>query len=219
MAFLSIASNKGGVGKTTLAILIGAELALDGYKVVLLDCDLNQHASAFGTKADIPGLKILPSIDEGNVLAAMRAADAEAELVIVDLPGGSSTLALKALQRSHFVIVPCQASVPDVKDAVKTIEQIKDAEDLSRAKIGRSLIWTRVLPGFESRSAKHVRESLEQTGVPFFTAQQRELAAFREMHVTGRTPREVAPQSPAAQNVAAITAELLGKLENLARAA
>jgi chromosome partitioning protein len=49
-----MASAKGGCGKTTLAILIGAELALDGYRVALLDCDLNQHASAFGVKADIP---------------------------------------------------------------------------------------------------------------------------------------------------------------------
>ena len=83
-------------------------------------------------------------------------------------PAALSTLALKALQRSNFVIVPCQASLPDVKDAVKTMEQIADAEDLSRAKIARSLIWTRVLPGFELRSAKHVREGIEGTGLPVF---------------------------------------------------
>jgi chromosome partitioning protein len=216
---LCCASAKGGCGKTTLAILLGAELALDGYKVALLDCDLNQHASAFGAKADIPNLKIVPSVDESNVLAAIRAAEGEAEMVIADLPGGSSTLALKALQRSSFVIVPCQASVPDVKDAVKTIEQIRDAEDLSRVKIARSLIWTRVLPGYESRSAKHVRESLQQTGLPVFTIQQRELAAFREMHVTGRVPRQVDPRAAASQNVSMITNELLGKLEKLAVAA
>ncbi|MFL5282922.1 MAG: ParA family protein [Rhodopila sp.] len=42
MATISIASAKGGCGKTTLAILIGAELALaKGWKVALLDSDLN----------------------------------------------------------------------------------------------------------------------------------------------------------------------------------
>src|SRR5215203_831422 len=104
---LSVGSAKGGVGKTTLALLLGTELALDGYKVALLDCDLNQHAAAFSTKAEIAGFSVVPSVDEGNVLSAARQAEAENDMVIVDLPGGSSTLALKALQRSNFVIVPC----------------------------------------------------------------------------------------------------------------
>ena len=219
MSVLSVASAKGGVGKSTLAILLGSELALDGYKVSLLDCDLNQHAAAFGAKSNIEGFSVVPSIVEGNVLSAMRQAEADADIVIVDLPGGSSTLALKALQRSNFVIVPCQASLPDVKDAVKTMEQISDAEDLSRVKIERSLIWTRVLPGYESRSAKHVRRSIEETGLPVFSVQQRELSAFREMHVTGRVPRQVDSASSATQNVAAITLELLAKLEKMAVAA
>src|SRR4051794_2226698 len=54
MATISLASAKGGVGKTTLAILIAAELALaKGWKVALLDSDLNQHASAFGKRTKI----------------------------------------------------------------------------------------------------------------------------------------------------------------------
>jgi len=219
MSVLSIASAKGGCGKTTLALLIAAELADDGYKIALLDCDLNQHAAAFGQKSAIKGLTIVPQVAEQNVLAEMRKAEADNDMVIVDLPGGSSTLALKALQRSNFVIVPCQASLPDVKDAVKTMEQISDAEDLSRVKIARSLMWTRVLSGFESRSAKHVRESIEATGLPVFNAQLKELAVFREMHVTGRVPHETDAKSSAALNVKAITAELLGKLGQMAVAA
>jgi chromosome partitioning protein len=54
VATISIASAKGGCGKTTLSLLLGTELALEGYKVALLDCDVNQHATAFDK----------PSIDE-----------------------------------------------------------------------------------------------------------------------------------------------------------
>jgi chromosome partitioning protein len=161
MACLSLASSKGGCGKTTLAILIGSDLALMGYSVTLLDCDLNQHASAFGGKTDIPGFTVMPSIDEASVLQALREAESVSDVVLVDLPGGSSTLALKALQRSNFVLIPCQASLPDVRDAVRTVAQVDDAQELARFPIARSLIWTRVLPGFESRSARHVRQSVE----------------------------------------------------------
>ena len=219
MATLSIASAKGGCGKTTVAILLGAELALDGYKVALLDCDLNQHASAFGAKAKIPGLTIVGNVAEDNVLAVLKKAEADQDVVIIDLPGGSSTLALKALQRSHFVLVPTQASLPDVRDAMKTIAQIDDAQDLARSPIARAMVWTRFLPGFESKSARHVRESLEGQGVTILKSALMERAAFREIHITGQVPRQVDPASGAAANISAMAIEILGQLKSLAEAA
>jgi len=219
MAIFSIASAKGGCGKTTTAILLGAELSLDGYRVALLDADLNQHAVAFGLKAKLPGLTIVGEVGEANVLALLRKAEAEQDIVIVDLPGGSSTLALKALQRSHFVVVPTQASFPDVRDALKTLAQIEDAQDLARSPIARAMVWTRVLSGFESRSAKHVRESLEAQPTEILKAALMERAAFREIHITGTVPRQADPASAASANVATITGEILEHLKKLAEAA
>jgi chromosome partitioning protein len=219
MATICIASAKGGCGKTTIALLVGTELALDGYRVVLLDCDVNQHASAFGAKAAIPGFAVHPEIGETNVLGILRKAEAENDVVLVDLPGGSSTLALKALQRSNFVLIPCQASLPDVKDAVRTVAQVDDAQDLARTRIARALVWSRVLPGFESRTARHVRESVEGRDLPVFGSSLLERAAFRELHLTGKAPRQMDPKSSAAINVHAITQELLASLERMTEAA
>jgi chromosome partitioning protein len=219
MATLSIASAKGGCGKTTVAILLGAELALDGYKVALLDCDLNQHASAFGGKASIPGLSIVGNVTEANVLSELRKAEAGQDVVLVDLPGGSSTLALKALQRSHLVLVPAQASLPDVRDAMKTIAQIDDAQELARAPIARAILWTRLLPGFESKSARHVRESVEGQGLAILKSVLMERAAFRELHITGQVPRQMDPNSGPSANISALALEVLDRLKQLAEAA
>lgn len=213
MAVVSIASAKGGVGKSTLALLLGAEFALDGYQVTILDCDLNQHASAFGLKVKLPGLTILPDISEGGVLKAMRDAEAKHDVVLIDLPGGSSTLALKALQRSHFVLVPTQPSLPDAKDAMKTIAQIDDAQELARTPIARAIIWTRFLPGFESRVARHVRKSLEGEGLPILKGALMERAAFRAIHLTGEVPRQTEPASAATANVTALAAEVMAHLQ------
>lgn len=219
MAIISIASAKGGCGKTTVAILLGAELALDGYKVALLDCDLNQHASAFGVKAKLPGLTIIGDVTETNVLTELKKAEAAKDVVLIDLPGGSSTLALKALQRSHFVLVPAQASLLDARDATKTVAQIDDAQELARAPIARAVMWTRFQPGFESKSARHVRESLEGQGLPILKSVLMERAAFREMHITGQVPRQADPSGGPAANIRAVATEVLDRLKQLAEAA
>ena len=112
MATISVASDKGGPGKTTTSCLLAAELALDGYKVALLDCDINQQAAAFGDKADIEGLSVISDVNEHNILSILKKAEGQAEIVIIDLPGGSSALALKAFHRSHFVLVPHRFRCP-----------------------------------------------------------------------------------------------------------
>lgn len=220
MAVISIASDKGGVSKTSLALLIGAEAALDGYKVCILDSDMNQQAAAFGAKANVPGLIVMGDIDEGNILASLRRAELEAEIVLIDLPGGASALALKAFHRSHFVLIPAQPSMPDVKAAMKTVAQIDDAQELARAPIARAMIWTRIMPGFESLPVRKVRAAMEETaGIPIFKSALMERAAFRDIHITGMAPRQKEPRGGPAANVAAITAELLESIAQLQAAA
>src|SRR4051812_17890827 len=220
MATVSLASAKGGVGKSSLAILLGSELALaKGWKVALLDSDLNQHSLAFGKRAKIPGFNVIGGISEDNILPTLRQAEAENDVVIIDLAGGSSTLALMALQRSHFVLVPTQTSLPDTRDAMKTAAQIDNAQELARMTIGRALIWTRVPTQFESRESKHLRKSLEGRGVKILKTALMERNAIRTIHMTGKVPWQVNPKDKAAENVAQIAEELLQQLQLMEEAA
>ena len=42
MHVITIENMKGGVGKTTLSLLLSTELALEGYRVAMFECDFNQ---------------------------------------------------------------------------------------------------------------------------------------------------------------------------------
>jgi chromosome partitioning protein len=220
MAVISIASAKGGCAKTTLALLLGAEFALvQRYRVAVLDSDLNQHASLFGTKAKIDGLTIIGNITDENILRRLRESEAENDLVIIDLAGGSSTLALMAFQRSNFVLVPSQTSLPDTRDALKTVGQIDNAQELARVPIARAIIWTRVLAQFESRENRHVRQTLEGRGIDILKTALMERNAYRSIYITGKVPRQSIPKSPATDNVGEIAKEILARLQRLAEAA
>jgi chromosome partitioning protein len=216
MATVSVASDKGGPGKTTTAILIAAELALDGYRTCVIDTDINQQAMAFGEKSSIAGLTVIGDVDEGNILATLKRVEADAEIVIIDLPGGSSALALKAFHRSHFVLVPSQVSMPDVKAAMKTIAQIDDAQELAQSPIARAMVWTRIMPGFESLPGRKVREAVEASSdTRIFKTALMERAAYRDIHISGMVPRQKDPNSGPSANVSALTAELLASLAAL----
>lgn len=218
---VSIASAKGGVSKTTLAVALAAELALDGHAVSVLDCDLNQHASQFGRKSRIETLSVVPDIAEDTLLPELRTRRAAADIVILDLPGVTSRLNMMALQKSSFVLIPCQPSLLDVRDAIRTEQQVADAAELAERDIARAFLWTRVPTGFEARAARECRRKLEEREVPIFRSALMERTAFREMFLTGRVPRESDPPtrpSAAAENVRAIAEELLAHLAGLAAA-
>jgi chromosome partitioning protein len=216
-AVVSIASAKGGCSKTTLAVGIGVELALEGYTVVVLDADLNQHATKFGEKADVPNFSVIGEVNEGNILQRMKTVYTTADMVVIDLPGGSSMGAVKALTKSHFVLIPTQHSILDARDAMKTVAQVDDAQELGRYPIPRSLIWTRVMPGFESMAAKRVRADMETIDVPIFESVLMNRAAFQEMFLRGQVPRQFKPDGNEAKNLSAITRELIGKIEQIAK--
>ena len=217
---ISIASAKGGVSKTTLSVGIGTDLALEGYRVTVMDCDLNQHAVAFARKASVPGFQVFGDITEDTLLPQLRAARTETDVIILDLPGVTSRLVMMALQKSVFVLIPCQPSLLDVRDAIRTEQQVADASELSDRPIERAIIWTRVPSGFESRVSKAVRENVEGRGLPMMESALMERAAFREMFLTGSPPRALDPPgklSPAAANMRAISGELLARLARIAQ--
>jgi chromosome partitioning protein len=66
---------------------------------------------------------------------------------------------------------------------------------------------------FESRESRHLRKSLEGRGVSIFRTALMERNAIRNIHMTGKVPRQISPSDKAALNVTEITEELLKSLE------
>ena len=229
------------MAKTTLSVNMGVELAMLGVTTAIIDCDINHHSSIFGREFlkknhDVP-ISFIDSVDTANVISKIKEAEASNDVVIVDLPAGTTELSLRALTRSQLVVIPAQKTAFDVRDATRTALQIKDAEEVANVRINSVLVWSRVAARKETRTERTVRQLfLDMITDPersVLKAPLLEYDAFSAGFVYGWVPRQVAEHAgkplpddqsgiiipgsaaKATENIAALTGEVFNILTSL----
>lgn len=112
---------------------------------------------------------------------------------------------LKAIARSQLVIIPAQASEPDLREALVIVSDIRDVGEEKGAQIPYRVLLTKMHP-FRTRVTDFVYNELARHGMPIFRTVMVERAAYREMFLTGLAPS--GGQEGAAGEIAALTSEI-----------
>jgi len=205
VAFLN---QKGGVGKTTLALNLAAVWASQGRRVTVLDADPQASALDWARARSHAGLPRAFSVvglpretlhHEAPDLA--RAAD----YLIIDGPPRVAPLLRSALLAADLVIVPVQ---PSPLDGWASAEMLRL---LDEARVYRPALRARfLLNRCAARTviARETREALaaQDTGALRRTVGQRVL--FAQAMARGQTVGELEPDGPAAAEIAAVGAEI-----------
>jgi len=132
MNILGICGRKGGSGKTTLAVHLGAEFAQRGRSVVLVDCDTQGSASQWAEPGNLP-MKVLhmPLEDENAVASWSNEVRAlPADLIVLDSPPHLDSALGGVIGISDMVLVPCAPSGIDLVAASETIGLVREIRDL-----------------------------------------------------------------------------------------
>src|SRR5690242_18893136 len=120
MQTLALVCQKGGAGKSTLAIHLAAEAVAHGRRTLLLDLDPQASAAKWGDrrKADA-ALDVDVAVDSAARLdAALAQAKREAyDLAVIDTAPHADQAALRVARLADFVLVPVRCSILDL-DAV-----------------------------------------------------------------------------------------------------
>jgi chromosome partitioning protein len=151
MQVIAIVSQKGGVGKSTLAVHLAAEAAAQGQRVLVLDLDPQGSAMEWASRrGDLP-----PDVSGANPASIgkeiERAKGEGYDLVLVDTAPHADHAALQAARAAYLVAIPCRPSTFDIAAIAATLDLCKLANKQAVVVLNAAPIRSRVeLPSYAS---------------------------------------------------------------------
>lgn len=217
MPTIAFISPKGGVGKTTAALLLASQLAR-GAKVTVIDADPNHPIASWAKGTTLlDNLSIVADVDEDIILDRIEEAAAKTPFVIVDLEGTAAKIVLLAVSQADLVVIPMQGSQLDAEQASRAIRVLKQHEKMTGRAVPYGILLSRTSPIIRTRTMGHIQEGLSDAGVPMFATQLHEREAFRAIFSFRQTlealdPKEVANLDKAIVNAEQFAVEVIERL-------
>jgi chromosome partitioning protein len=123
---IAFISQKGGVGKSTLARALAVETTKKKIKTLLADCDFQQKTSYEWSKWRQEN-NLTPTINcqVFNSVSQLWSLISQYDLIIIDAPARTSQGTLEVAQRANLVIQPISASRDDLLPALREFNALK----------------------------------------------------------------------------------------------
>lgn len=125
MKIVAVLSQKGGVGKTTLALHLAVGWTHRGRRVAVIDLDPQASAANWGARR-VNRLPIVRSAQASRLpqeRAAMRAA--QGEIVVLDTAPRADAVILSVAKMADLVVLPCRPSILDLEALAGTLELVQ----------------------------------------------------------------------------------------------
>ena len=115
MKVIAVMSQKGGAGKTTLAIHLGVMAHLDGKKVGLIDLDSQGTASSWGDDRGGNAPEVVATFASRLPVFLKGAREAGTDLVVLDVAPRAEADHRMAAEQADLILIPCRPSIFDFR--------------------------------------------------------------------------------------------------------
>ena len=210
MKTIALIAQKGGTGKTTLALALAVAAGQAGASAVVIDLDPQATACNWSDrrKADNPIIVDAQPARLRNALERARAGGVD--LAIIDTPARSEQASLAAAKSADLVIIPCRPQIYDLETLPNSIEVLDIAG-------GRPALV--ILNAVPARGSRHEQaaEAIKGLGLDVCPHTLGQRAAFGDAAALGLSVTEFEPRGKAAAELASVyeyTFQLLVKHEN-----
>lgn len=197
MRTVAIISQKGGSGKTTIAVHLAVCAERQGQPTLILDLDPQGSARSWLNRRGDDAPEVVAA-DPSQLAGVLKKAEkGGAGLVILDTAPHSNRTAALAAQLADVVLIPCRPTAFDVDAITSTLTITKLAEAHAKAAVVLNAIPTR------GDYAEEVRAGLSElvTVAPVHLYQR---AAYFNAVNDGRSVEEYEPKGKAAEEIRAL---------------
>jgi chromosome partitioning protein len=210
MPTVAIVSQKGGSGKTTLALHLATRAAYDGLETCVIDTDPQATAAAWGDwRGDfLPNVITCPPVRLASTI--QKAAKSGTQLVVIDTPPHGDMASREAARIADLILIPTRARAFDLHSMEATAQLVAYA--------GKpAYVLLNAVPPRATRVIEEATGFLARLGLRVCPVRFGERAAFHRSSATGEVAAEAEPEGKAAAEVSALWAWVQGEL-GLARA-
>lgn len=158
-----LANNKGGVGKSSLSVHLATWLADRGHTVTLADCDAQQSSSEWLVEA-APHVRTVRLTDPTAILDTLPQLAQEADYVVADGPGSNTETSRALLLRADLAIVPCKASMLEVRALAQATAVLRQTQDIRRDQPAAVVVLSMV--GKAYRLTQDMKDAAAALGLP-----------------------------------------------------
>lgn len=211
---IALVSQKGGVGKSSLAVSIAWELAARGSTVLTIDGD-PQGTARVAHEVALEGGKQPPAtvalgrdMCKPDNLRRMQ----RFEHVIIDTPAKLGDVQRAALMIADLALVPISQSGAEIWGNTDTIALIAQAQTINTL-LNAHLVFVRKLP--MTALGRGARAALEGGDLPILNAETTFRIAWQEAITAGMGVAQYAPRDKAARELRAIVDELCGMVRSV----
>ena len=200
-SIITVATMKGGSGKSTVASCLAVHWHLQGRRPTIIDADPQRSIARLATRERaLGGVSVMEDTTENAWKTARRLSAAGAP-VIIDTPGFRSVTTLACIAITDFLLVPVKPSPFDVDRMLDTLDVLLKGE----RPVFRCLLTQTTR---DSVIAKHIRSELTEVGLPVLQSEMMNRVAYPEAALWGATPSLIDRAGPAARDIAAIVEEI-----------
>jgi chromosome partitioning protein len=206
METLALIAQKGGCGKSTLAVHMAVCAAMYGLRVALIDRDPQGSTFAWN-EIRAPGRKFdAAQATAGELPEFLQKAEAAGtDLAIIDTAPHANKDAPAVAQLADYVLIPTRPAFFDLKAMAATVMA------LHMTKTPRAVVLNAAPHGF--RLVEEARANLEKAGLTVLPEVIHQYAALGHAVTGGMSIHEYDPDSPAAAEIKALYKAVAGFLD------
>jgi len=194
---IGVLSQKGGVGKTTVALNLAAAIATSGSRVLVVDADPQGSALAWSSAREADPLFPVVGMAKPTLHRELPNLAASYHFIVIDGAPRVNDLARSAILASNLVLIPVQPSPYDIWASSETVRLIREARQINAALEAAFLINRKIARSAIGRDAAAALAQFED--IPVLEVHLSQRILYAESAAKGLTVIEVAPQGEAAR--------------------